>query len=144
MNYMLEGVSLDTIQSVLKASQIFREGSDSSCIRLEPDGDKDDWVTIAIAHYNFDSGAEIKISIKGQKAVDTGGVRQQFFSAVLQKLAASKMCMLFDGPKDHLRSSFRMANLSSGLLKIVGKMIGHSFIPVGQGFPIQVYTLLTC
>lgn len=138
MSYMLEGLGLDTIRSILKSSRILRVGCDSPRIRLESDDDEDDWVSAAIAHYKspkFDSGAEVRITIKGQPAVDTGGVRRQFFSVVLQKLAMSRMYMLFDGPIDRLRPSFKMANLSSGLLKIVGKMIGHSFVLDGQGFP---------
>ena len=43
MNHMLEGLSLITIQSILKSSRIVRSGSDSSRIRLDADDNEDDW-----------------------------------------------------------------------------------------------------
>ena len=34
----------------------------------------------------FDKGAQVRISLRGQPAVDTGGVRRQFFSTVFEHL----------------------------------------------------------
>ena len=138
MNCLLEGPCVDSIRTLLRSSRIKGPIADSPRIRLEDDDDDDDWVSAAITFYKsprFDANAEVRISIRGQPGVDTGGVRRQFFTVVLEKLAASKMYSLFEGPADSLRPSFRMSNLSSGLLKIVGQMVAHSFVLDGQGFP---------
>ena len=83
----------------------------------------------------FDKGAQVRISLRGQPAVDTGGVRRQFFSTVFEHLACCERYGLFDGPSDQLRPAFRMSNLSSGLMCILGVMVGHSLLMDGQGFP---------
>ena len=41
---------------------------------------------------------------------------------------------IFEGSSGR-RPVFRSSNLSSGLLKVVGKMVGHNYIIDGQGFP---------
>ena len=112
--------------------------SDSPRIKLDGDDDIDDWVSAAMAYYKspqFDRHAELRISLRGQPAVDTGGVRRQFFTSVLEHLALSEKCRLFEGPPDHIRPVFRMSNVSSGMMRIIGLMVAHSFILDGQGFP---------
>ena len=42
---------------------------------------------------------------------------------------------LFDGQPDHRRPAFKMSNLSLGIFKILGQMIGHSLLLDCQGFP---------
>lgn len=84
----------------------------------------------------FDRQAPARISIRGQPAVDTGGVRQQFFPVVFSKLAdLSSVLCLFEGSPNRLRPAYKASVLSSGLLKIFGTMVAHSFLLDGQGFP---------
>lgn len=69
-------------------------------IRLHADDDDDDWMKAAFTFYknrSFDKKASIQISNHGQLAVDTGGIRKQFFSLVLRKLALESTG-IFDGP----------------------------------------------
>ena len=42
---------------------------------------------------------------------------------------------IFEGPLTGRRPTFRVSNLSSGLLKVIGVMIAHSYVLDGQGFP---------
>ena len=42
---------------------------------------------------------------------------------------------LFEGPPGRLRPTFKQSSISSGMLHILGRMIGHSIIMDGQGFP---------
>ena len=42
---------------------------------------------------------------------------------------------IFEGPSTGRCPVFRSSNLSSGLLKLVGKMVGHCYLMDGQGFP---------
>ena len=79
--------------------------------------------------------AEVRICMRGQPAIDTGGVRRQFFSVVFKTLAHSEKFSMFDGPGDRLRPAFRMSNLSSGMFRVLGQMVAHSLILDGQGFP---------
>ena len=82
MNCSLEGPTLESICSLLKVSRIISPISDSPRIRLEADDNDDDWVSAAFAHYKshqFDPKAEVYICMRGQPAIDTGGVRRQFF-----------------------------------------------------------------
>ena len=122
----------------MKVSRIIYPISDSPRIRLEADDNDDDWVSAAFAHYKshqFDPKAEVRICIRGQPAIDTGGVRRQFFEVVFKTLAHSEKFSMFDGPGDHLRPAFRMSNLSSGMFRVLGQMVAHSLNLDGQGFP---------
>ena len=54
---------------------------------------------------------------------------------MFEKIGASDKLRIFEGPPTGRRPVFRVSNLSSGLLKVIGKMVGHSFLMDGQGFP---------
>ena len=91
-NYSLTH-TLDCILASLRnlsTSQISISPAESPHIRLDNSDDKDDWTDAAIAFYKhskFNNKAGVRISIRSQSAVDTGGVCRQFFSVVLSKLA---------------------------------------------------------
>ena len=55
---------------------------ESPRIRLESDDLDEDWLAAALAFYKhnkFDKHASLRITIRGQPGIDTGGVRRQFF-----------------------------------------------------------------
>ncbi len=134
---LMDGPTLSSIRSVLRASRITMALADSPKIRLDADDDGEDWVSAAVTYYKslqFEKHSEVRISLRGQPAVDTGGVRRQFFALVLGRVASEKY-RLFEGPSDHLRPVFRMSNVSSGLLRVVGVMVAHSLLLDGQSFP---------
>lgn len=129
---------MESLRSLLCASIITER--ESPRIRLDSDDEEIDWVEAALSFYKqdkFSSKAGVRISIRNQPAIDTGGVRRQFFSVVFEKLADPCLSTrsVFEGPPSRLRPSFKASVLSSGLLKIIGVMIGHSFLLDGQGFP---------
>ena len=134
----LEGLCFESLRS-LAVSQLVVPLSESPRIRLDADDDEDDWVEAAVCFYKhskFDKCAPVRISIRGQPAIDTGGVRRQFFSVVFSKLAEPSCAMcLFEGPPNRLRPAYKASLLSSGLLTIFGTMVAHSFLLDGQGFP---------
>ena len=79
-----------------------------------------------------------RVTIANEPAVDTGGVRRQFFSVVFRQLAYPSLCAsysVFEGSSFRLRPAYKASNVSSGMLKIVGMMIAHSLLLDGQGFP---------
>ena len=97
---------------------------------MHADDDDDDWMEAAFTFYKnkrFDKTAGVRISIRGQPAVDTGGIRRQFFSVVFRKLI-SESAGIFDGPSNRLRLAYKASMLTSGVLSTIGTMIGHSFL----------------
>ncbi len=75
------------------------------------------------------------IDVTSERVVDGGGVRKQFMSYVLATFRSSKTMPLFEGPADRVRPIFRQSSVSSGMLVVVGKIIGHSIVLDCQGFP---------
>ena len=101
-NCLVDGPTSDSIRSLLYFSRITTSMTESPRIRLEADDDSDDWVSAATAYYNsanFDPHAEVRIAWRGQPAIDTGGVRPQFFSTVFQRIAFQRNTEFL---KDHL------------------------------------------
>lgn len=67
--------------------------------------DADDILTDAIALYkrsDFDPYRPVRVSFNGQLAVDTGGVKRQFFSNLFEKFVESTDLRLFEGPPSRL------------------------------------------
>ena len=81
---------------------------------------------------NFNPSAILRISVTDQPAIDTGGVRRQFFSDALFKLSNSEN--LFERTEKGVLPLFRQSTLSSGLFTAIGKLIGHSIVMDRQGF----------
>ena len=120
--------------------------------------EKDEWVESTIAFYRVLRDGEICVFVAGQPGVYTGkrhasavvrtqkicmsnlyycagGIRRQFFSVVLEKIALSDYLKIFEGPLTGHRQIFQVSNLSSGLLRVVGVMITQSYVVDGEGFP---------
>lgn len=72
--------------------------------------DADDILADAIALYkrsDFDPYRPVRVSFNGQPAVDTGGVKQQFFSDLFEKFVESTDLKLFvEGPPSRLLFSY--------------------------------------
>ncbi|XP_046860694.1 uncharacterized protein LOC124453910 [Xenia sp. Carnegie-2017] len=80
---------------------------------------------------NFDERKPLRVIYKGQPAVDTGGVARQFFTNLLNKVSE----MFFEG--DAYQSPVYNAGVvASGIMKYIGKIIVHSILQGGPGFPI--------
>ena len=132
-----EGPSLESLRALL-AMQLVLPLSESPYIRVDVDADDEEMVGAALAYYkhgHFNKEAPVRISMRRQPGIDTGGLRRQFFSVVLGDIALSHSLQVFEGPIQKLRPSYRASILSSGLLSTVGTMIGHSFVMDGYGFP---------
>ena len=134
---VLEGPSFESLRSL--AYSHIDPTEECSRIRLDNDDDAEDWIQAALALYKqskFNAHAGLQVSIRGQPGIDTGGVRRQFFSVVLTKLAQSSppFCF-FDGDPNRLRPAFKATTLSSGMMTTIGTMIAHSIVLDGQGFP---------
>ena len=135
-NLVLEGLTLPSVVKMLKVAYL--DEYDVRRLVMDEYGDFDRLAEEAIAFYKgskFSPHAEVRICIENQPAVDAGGVRRQFMCDVFSYFSTSSTIKLFEGPKNRLRPVFRQSSISSGLLTLVGKMVGHSVILDGQGFP---------
>ena len=134
----LAGPSLETLRSLARM-HLTVPLEESPRIRLDVDDNDLDWVEAALAFYKqakFNKQAYVRVSIRGQPGIDTGGVRRQFFSVVFSKLAQpSASFSFFDGLPNRLRPAFRASTIASGMLTTIGTMVAHSILMDGQGFP---------
>ena len=62
--------------------------------------------------------------------MDTGVVKRQVYFAYF---SSSNSLQLFEGPENRLRPFFRHSSISSGMMTVVGKMVGHSIVMVVKG-----------
>lgn len=134
---LMDGPTLESLLSLV-VTRLVIPLSESPCIRVDAEADDEEMVGTALAYYKndrFNKAAYVKIIMKRQPGIDTGGVRRQFLSIVLSDIALSRSVKVFEGPVHRLRPSFRASNLSSGLLSTIGAMIGHSLLMDGCGFP---------
>ncbi len=138
MHTLLEGLSMDSLRDVVRSTRIRKSLCDSPRLRVDADDEEGEWVDAAVSFYKaskFDKEGQLRVYIRGQPGVDTGGLRRQFFSVVFETLATSESFKLFEGSANRLRPTFRLSNLSSGLLRVIGTMVAHSYLLDGQGFP---------
>ena len=100
--------------------------------------DKEDLVSDALYHYksrDFDATTPLRIRIRNQVAVDNGGVLRQFYSDVFASLARSDEMKLFQGEVRRRLPLFKNEHVITGIFEILGKMIAHSLVQEGPGFP---------
>lgn len=81
------------------------------------------------------SKCHVRICLNDQPAIDTGGIRCQMYTSVLQQFSENLPYRFFDGPPNSLRPYYSAANRSSGIFKILGRIVGHSIFQDGIGFP---------
>ena len=84
---------------------------------------------------SVDFHSQLRITLDGQPAIDTGGVRRQVYTTAFNAFANNERIRLFEGPINQLRPVCTAEARSSGLLKLLGSMIAHSICQDGVGFP---------
>ena len=101
--------------------------------------DREDLLSDAICYYkdpDFDPRKRIRVCSKDQVALDTGGVLRQFYSDVFVALSQNgDHLKLFEGEAKRRLPLFRSEHVVSGIFEILGKMIAHSLVQGGPGFP---------
>ena len=102
--------------------------------------DKED-IVVDFFHYyksgEFDPSVPIKIQMRGEPAVDTGGVLRQAFTDVFSEIAnGSSSLRLFRGvDASRLTPIYSSEHVLTGVFEVLRKMIAHSLIQGGPGFP---------
>ena len=86
----------------------------------------------------FDETRPLTIKFGNQPALDVGGPKREFFTRVFQELTHDDNSLhldLFEGPPDRLMPRYSAPLVYSGVFNAVGKMIAHSIVQCGIGFP---------
>lgn len=105
-------------------------------IRLEVD--PYDLVSDAISFYKgpkFQPCQPIRVAFIGQPAIDSGGVKRQFYTDLFLQLVTTNQFKLFQGPNNRLLFYYDQTALNCGLFKLLGKMVAHSICQGCPGFP---------
>ena len=130
MNYLVSGPTAGGLLRLLRKKEY------SGRAKKITIHDEEDILEEALLHYkhpSFDPSTPVRVSLKGQPAVDTGGVTRQFFNDVLRSFVRQDSLQLFVGHPERLRPAYSPQVLP--LMKILGLIIGHSLIHEGPGFP---------
>ncbi len=101
--------------------------------------DKED-LLMDIFHYykspKFDPTFPIKIQIRSQPAVDTGGVLRQVLTELfVEVVQGTGNFRLFTGPDGRLSPVYSSEHILTDVFEVLGKVIAHSIIQGGPGFP---------
>ena len=100
--------------------------------------EQDDILSDAVAFYknpSFDPARPLRVSFRGQPAIDTGGVLRVFFSAVKEKFCAAELFSIFEGPHSRLLFRYDQSCLAAGIPEILGKLVAQSLVHGCGGFP---------
>ena len=106
--------------------------------RKKLDVDEDELIHDAVAFYkstSFDPCSPLRIAYQGQAAIDGGGVLRQFYTDLFQGIIEGKLMLLFEGENNRKLPSYQPQAVMSGMIEMVGKMISHSLVQGGPGFP---------
>ena len=128
---LLEGPSLQSIITILNC---YFESKPTVKVDLDLSTCWED----LLEHYKSskaDCNTRIRIALAGSLTIDTGGIRRQIYTQVYAEFAKNKHIYLFDGEPNMLRPAISAIARSSGILKILGKMLSHSIFQDGIGFP---------
>ena len=91
---------------------------------------------------SFNYSSHLQVTLDGQPAVDTGGVRRQLYTTVFHDFASNKHVKLFDGPDHHLRPTCSAEARSSGLPRWDGCT---QYLPGWCRFSLSIaHMLLVC
>ena len=102
--------------------------------------DEDDVAIDLLQYYKskeFDPKIPISVRFRGQPGVDSGGLLRQAFTSAFPAISQNKVpgLKLFTGQENRLTPVHSSENLLTEIFEILEKMIGHSLIQDGPGFP---------
>lgn len=87
----------------------------------------------------FDPVCPVTVQFQNQPAVDVGGPKREFYTRLFVNIAKADgglNLVLFEGPDGRLMPKYSATIIVySGILTVVGKMIAHSIVQCGIGFP---------
>jgi len=103
--------------------------------------DEDNLLMQAFSIYKdpkFDPIRPLIITFTNQPAVDTGGPKREFYTQLFHGIVTSDgsvLPIMFEGAEGRLMPSYNSSVVYSGMMKVIGKIIAHSIVQCGVGFP---------
>ena len=101
--------------------------------------DREDLILDLFQYYkdpDFNPELQIKIQFRREPAIDNGGLlREAYEDAFLALAKGDAGLKMFQGPYDRLVPIYRSDNVLNGVFEVLGKMVAHSIIQGGPGFP---------
>lgn len=138
-NSEIEDNPPQTVRSLTFVLQKLRMKMKSRGMHEKLKVDPEDEVMDAYSYYkctDFDPLVPICVYLKGQPAIYTGGVLHQVFSNVFHALASNEVIKnIFVGSENKRLPAFRNKLVVNGFFETLGKMITHSLVQGGPGFP---------
>ena len=128
----LSSGTVDELRSLKSVLQYLWKNHSEEKVKLRID--PEDILQDAFAFYKssgFDESCPLRIVYNGQPAADSGGVLRQFYSDVFNKVVEN----YFHGDNNKKLPIPSSDILMSGMMVILGKMIVHSLLQGGPGFP---------
>ena len=101
--------------------------------------DEDDILNDAIAYYkspSFHPTRPLRIQFIGQPAVDTGGVKREFFTQLKEQFISGEHFSMFEGPANRLLFKYNQQCLGAGIPKMLGTIISQVLCTCVVDFPI--------
>jgi len=86
----------------------------------------------------LDPVSPVTVQFQNQPAVNVGGPKREFYTRLFNEIAKADgglNLVLFEGPDGPLMPKYSATIVYSGILTVVGKMIAHSIVQCGIGFP---------
>ena len=108
---------------------------EGSCVTLTVS--QDSVLNDAIAYYkkpSLNMSNPIMVKYCDMPAMDAGGPSQQFYCDVLSRMKED--LNILEGPPKRLIPVYSSSVLASDMLKILGRIIVHSLLQEGPGFPL--------
>ena len=83
---------------------------------------------------SFDIDRPLEVEFVGSKVVDLGGPQRQIFNVLIDGIKENCTLLLFEG-EDYLLPCINHDTIIAGHYRMVGRMILHSILNEGPGFP---------
>ena len=107
---------------------------DGSCVTITVS--QDSILSDAVAYYkkpSLNMSSPIMVKYRDMPAMDAGGPSRQFYCDILSRMKDN--LNILEGPPTRLIPVYSSAVLASDMLKILGRIIVHSLLQEGPGFP---------
>ena len=137
IDVVLNPPNLEQLIEKVKAQLQISVKEDEARLSLD-ECDEEDMLFSVLEFYKspqFDPRKSLRVRFRGQPSVDVGGVRRQMFTNVFAEFIISKHVCLFQQGSFNLVIHYSVQNVLSGLMIILGKIISHTIVLEGIGFP---------